>query len=110
MHQSGINGVDVWEESKYLGKYLIATVGDDTRLSVLQLDLTESEKNWKIIKLDMAHASNIVDCKFLSRSLVSSVAKDQRMILWKIDYQLEKVFEKNFSEIMVQIYIYFEIF
>jgi len=108
LHQSGINGVDVWEESKYLGKYLIATVGDDTRLSVLQLDLTESEKNWKIIKLDMAHASNIVDCKFLSRSLVSSVAKDQRMILWKIDYKLEKVFKKISQKLWFK-FIYFEI-
>jgi len=94
LHQSGINGVDVWEESTNSGKYLIATVGDDTRISVLQLDLNinEIETSSNIIKLDMAHASNIVDCKFLTRDLLSSVAKDQRMVIWKISHEQKKVY------------------
>ena len=95
LHQSGINGVDVWEDLPNSGRYSIATVGDDARISVIEFDLNtrkESAENIKIIKLDMAHASNVVDCKFLKKDVFSSVSKDQRMIIWKIDYELKEVY------------------
>ena len=101
LHQSGINSVDIWEDAMMpSGKYLVATVGDDTRISILELDLNSnaspSEELSGAIKVEMAHASSIVDCKFLRKDVLASVSKDQRLAIWEIDYDLRKVFANFF--------------
>lgn len=63
LHQSGINAVDIWRESKTSGRVRVATVGDDCRVSVLEINLnsgiTHKSTERKIWKKDMAHASAI---------------------------------------------------
>ena len=64
LHQSGINAVDIFYDSALSSKALIATVGDDTRLSLLELDLAADfsgqNEHKKLFRKDMAHASAIV--------------------------------------------------
>jgi hypothetical protein len=59
LHQSGINSFDTRIESDRL---MFASVGDDTRLNVVELELNVNggEKHRQIIKVDMAHASSIM--------------------------------------------------
>jgi hypothetical protein len=65
LHQSGINAVDIWQNSDSKGRVLIATVGDDTRLSVIELDMNSDYlSNYLITKKDMSHSSSIVGKKF----------------------------------------------
>jgi hypothetical protein len=59
LHQSGINGVDIWQQAADSSTCLIASVGDDTRISLIEFDLSSNEVK-HVIKLDMAHSSAIV--------------------------------------------------
>lgn len=61
MNQSGINDVDVWQ-SLDLDKILVVTVGDDTRISLVEIEIDKQENlrsNFEI-KLDKAHASAVI--------------------------------------------------
>ena len=61
LHQSGINGVDIWREES-LSNVVVATVGDDTRVSIMEIDLRNeiNSDNCSVFKRDMCHASAIV--------------------------------------------------
>jgi hypothetical protein len=62
LHQSGVNCVDLWQETADSARFLVATVGDDTRIGVLELDIDEHDRLRQmssLIKRDMAHASCI---------------------------------------------------
>ena len=62
LHQSGINAVDIWKDKEMSGNILIGTVGDDTRLNVITLDLNKdfSDQQELTLTKEMAHASSIV--------------------------------------------------
>ncbi len=62
LHQSGINAVDMFYDLKSSSLVKIATVGDDTRLSILIIDLEKEfiDEEKLIVKRDRAHASAIV--------------------------------------------------
>lgn len=63
LHQSGINAVDLWHVPETFGKVRVATVGDDCRVSVLEVDLksafTGASTKRTVFRKDMAHASAI---------------------------------------------------
>ena len=62
LNQSGINDVDIWQ-NKDSDNLLIATVGDDTCLSVANIQIDSKENinlQGRIIKNERAHASCIV--------------------------------------------------
>lgn len=65
--QSGINDLDVWQERD---EVIVACVGDDTRLSIVNIEFKKNNSqatiaNTKfVIKKDMAHASCIVGKNF----------------------------------------------
>jgi len=62
IHQSGVNAVDIWRECEESEKIVVASVGDDTRLSLIELDLSSGiviGEQRKVVK-DMAHSSAIV--------------------------------------------------
>ena len=65
LHQSGINAVDIWQDEEITGSILIGTVGDDTRLNVIALDLNKdfAAQQELMFTKDMAHASSIVGNK-----------------------------------------------
>jgi hypothetical protein len=59
VNQSGINDLDVWQNESEL---IIATVGDDTRISIVGIEFT-AEGEWStrfLIKHSMAHASSVI--------------------------------------------------
>lgn len=90
LHQSGINAVDFWFDFSKSSNVIIATVGDDTRISMLEVDLKTDYMNEiprKIVR-DRAHASAIVGIKFLNKTTIVTVSKDQRLIVWKIESDL----------------------
>ena len=62
LHQSGINAIDMFYDLQASSLVRIATVGDDTRLSVLTIDLNKDFINEEklLAKKDCAHASAIV--------------------------------------------------
>ena len=82
LHQSGINGIDLWQEEDQV---LTASVGDDTCLTVCNLN------NDVIVKKQMAHASSIASVKFLTKNFVITVSKDQRLAVWNYDQENELV-------------------
>ncbi len=63
LNQSGINDVCIWHDNEVNNRMCIATVGDDSCLSILEFifkneNLCEADK--VLIKKEMAHASCIV--------------------------------------------------
>ncbi len=86
IHQSGINGIAIWQETN-LNQFLIATVGDDACLSVLRINVGSFPITYSVVKKEMAHASSIADVKFLNKSYIITVSKDQRLNLWTLDNQ-----------------------
>ena len=61
VNQSGINDLALWQENES-SEMIVATVGDDARLSVLELSIASENKisTTYLIKQDMAHASSII--------------------------------------------------
>jgi hypothetical protein len=59
INQSGINDLAIWQNDNDL---IVATVGDDTRISILSVGFNaEGECSGKfLVKQDMAHASSII--------------------------------------------------
>jgi WD40 repeat protein len=86
IHQSGINSFDTWKIND--NKILIASVGDDTLVSVTELELSNKSNQVSIIKKDMANASSIASVKFLNRNIFATISKDQRLILWNYENKL----------------------
>ena len=86
IHQSGINSFDTWKIND--NKILIASVGDDTLVSVTELELSNKSNQVSIIKKEMANASSIASVKFLNRNIFATISKDQRLILWNYENKL----------------------
>lgn len=64
LHQSGVNCFDIlkFKSEKNDRRFLLATIGDDTRINVLEITVDENNCFRLVsepIKLDMAHASSI---------------------------------------------------
>jgi hypothetical protein len=60
IHQSGINSFDVWKNENNADEIMVASVGDDSSLSIINLKLNQEIVNETLIKLDMVHASSIM--------------------------------------------------
>jgi WD40 repeat protein len=85
LNQSGINDVALWQdETNKSEQCLIATVGDDSQITVLDINLSSLD-NYRIDRTDRAHSSAIVGIHFLKKDLIVTASKDQRIILWKLE-------------------------
>ncbi|RNA32626.1 WD repeat-containing 6 [Brachionus plicatilis] len=92
LNQSGINDVDLilLPDSR---QALVATVGDDTCLSLVKIEVSTEQKVKmvsQIVKFEMSHASAIAGVRFLLPNLMATVSKDQRLVVWKIDLENKK--------------------
>jgi hypothetical protein len=57
IHQSGINSFDIWTRNE--NEILVATIGDDSTINVLNLNFNEFN-NQNFIRKEMAHAASIM--------------------------------------------------
>ena len=57
VHQSGINSFDIWTKNE--NEILLATIGDDSTLNILNLSSIELNSQ-NLIKKEMAHSSSIM--------------------------------------------------
>ena len=57
LYQSVINAVDIWQESEESGSCVVASAGDDARLSLLEVSLESKVVGGRKILKDIAHAS-----------------------------------------------------
>lgn len=62
LHQSGVNSFDLWRDSAEARDLVMVSVGDDTRINILEIQVDSSE-GLKVSSdpfgIDMAHASSI---------------------------------------------------
>ena len=94
VHQSGITDMDIWSARGDENYHLLASGGDDTALCVTELRSVEGQwRSETLIRRQTAHSSAVVGVKFLSGDVLATVAKDQRLIVWKLDYLAKSVSE-----------------
>ncbi|CAF0827984.1 unnamed protein product, partial [Brachionus calyciflorus] len=93
LNQSGINDVDIWQFSES-NQAIMATVGDDTCLTLTKIEVDQNENlntMSNLIKFEMIHSSAIVGVKFILENFLATVSKDQRLIVWEIDYKAKMI-------------------
>ncbi|KAM0789659.1 hypothetical protein ACM66B_000461 [Microbotryomycetes sp. NB124-2] len=84
VHQSGINGLDVWHDDAT--EFVIASSGDDNAIHVGTYRAIGGDVN--LVKASVqasAHASTIQGLKFVARDFIVSSAVDQRVNVYRIN-------------------------